>query len=316
MRIYHNISAMNAERVFNINHQEMNGNIEKLSSGMRINRASDDAAGLAISERLRAQVRGLKMASRNTQDGISLIRTAEGWLQETTNVIQRIRELSVQAANGVYTAEDRHYMQLEVNQLLSEIDRISAQAQFSDGYSQLLLNGTYGKEKPDLPPGYQLGTGTGTGTTATTTTGTVATDKPDKALVIHVGANMDQRLWVTIDKMDTVALQLRDTAGGDPKVNVSSTETANTSIGVLDVALALVNSQRATLGAFHNRLEHSIKGTDIATENLQSAESIIRDTDMASEMVEFVKNQILSQTTASMLAQANLKPQLILRVIG
>jgi flagellin len=293
-------------------------NLERLSSGMRVNRASDDAAGLAISERLRAQVRGLNMGSRNTQDGISLIRTAEGWLQETTDVIQRIREISVQAANGVYTSEDRHYLQLEANQLLMEIDRIAYQAQFSDGSSQLLLDGTFGGQPP-IPPGYEGRTGDAAAA-VTTPAGSIPVDGMPEGnkLIVHIGANMDQRIFVKIDNMDTVSLGLAegDRAARTWKISLSDEDAANQSIGTMDVALAIVNSQRATLGSFHNRLEHTMKGTDYAAENLQAAESLIRDTDMASEMVEFVKNQILSQTTASMLAQANLKPQLILRVIG
>lgn len=318
MRIYHNISAMNAHRVFMINHQEMDVNIERLSSGMRINRSRDDAAGLAISERMRAQVRGLNVAARNAQDGISLIQTAEGWLQEVTDLLQRIRELSVQAANGVYTSEDRIYMQLETNQLIDEIDRIASQAQFSDSKEQKLLSGTFGRPSP-ISPTQSIGAGQA----LTEDQINALDDIPEEInpLIIHVGANMDQNERITIDNMHADALGLR-TGENNPQeietvpVNITSIEGANQALASVDNALTMVSAQRARLGAFHNRLEHAIKGINIAAENLQSAESKIRDTDMAREMVEFVKNQILSQSTASMLAQANLKPQLILRVLG
>lgn len=322
MIINHNISAMNAQRLFDINHKSMNVNIERLSSGMRINRSRDDAAGLAISERMRAQVRGLNVASRNAQDGISLIQTAEGWLQETQDVIQRMRELAVQAANGVYTTEDRAYMQIEVNQLIDEVDRISQQAQFSDSAEQQLLGGTYGSPIPASPTSAsQASDGDRAAAFANFTN--VHVSEEDNALQIHVGANADQFLRVTIDNMNAHALGIRQaTAEEAPRpeevrnLSVEDEANANMSLTQLDQALSIVNAQRARLGAFQNRLEHAMRGINLASENLQASESLIRDTNMAGEMVDFVRNQILSQSTASMLAQANLKPQLVLRVLG
>jgi flagellin len=323
MRINHNLSAMNAQRLFGINNGNLKVDMERLSSGMRVNRSRDDAAGLAISERMRGQIRGFNMASRNAQDGISLIQTAEGWLQESTDVVQRMRELSVQAANGVYTNEDRYYIGLEMAQLVDEVDRIANQAQFSAG-SQLILNGTaFGSTDPAaIAERAHIGKLDGdTGAAATAGTGlpmTTITSPDDAAvnkLVVHIGPNTDQRIAVTIDRMDSVALQLKED-GGATKIGVNTVDEANQSIQVLDNSLQIINHQRAQLGAFQNRLEHSIRGIDYAAENLQAAESKIRDSDMAKEMVDFVKDQILSQSTASMLAQANMKPQVVMRILG
>jgi flagellin len=308
--INHNISAMNAHRNLMINTHEADRTMETLSSGMRINRGADDAAGLAVSEKMRGQIRGLSMASRNTQDGISLIQTAEGFLEETTAALQRIRELSVQAANGVYEDSDRQMIQTEVSQLTNEIQRIADQAEFN---KKILFQGRYSSEdalndasRPEpaqAPDPDMLGeSGSGTG------------------IRIHVGANMDQYVQVHIGDMTTTGLGLSD-GNAEPgtensKVNVTTVADANRTIAVVDEALATVTKQRTDLGAMQNRLETAQRGIDVAVENLQSAESRIRDTDMADKMVDFVRDNILSQSAISMLAQANLRPQAILRVLG
>jgi flagellin len=308
MIINHNISALNAHRNLQINTHDGDRTMEALSSGMRINRGADDAAGLAVSEKMRSQIRGLSMASRNAQDGISLIQTAEGFLDETTSALQRIRELAVQAANGVYEPKDREMIQTEVSQLVNEIQRISEQAEFN---KKTLFLGEYASEerlndgelgpvtRPPAPE--QLGeSGEGPG------------------IRIHVGANMDQYVRVFIGDMSTQGLGLRDASGGPEadKVNVATVADANRSLAVLDQALHHVTKQRTDLGAMQNRLETAQRGIDVAVENLSSAESRIRDTDMASQMVDFVRDNILTQSAISMVAQANLRPQSILRVLG
>lgn len=301
MIINHNLSAINAHRVGTINQSAVAHDLEKLSSGMRINRGRDDAAGLAVSEKMRSQVRGLHQASRNAQDGISFIQTADGWLNETTSVLQRMRELSVQAANGVYTYGDRMQIMVEVSELIDEVDRIASTAEFN---TLIQLRGAFQKpgkadETTQIPQDQLIQPNSG-------------------GVYIHVGANMDQRELVFIDNMNAAALGL--TIGGNAdrtlKISFSSADNANQSISVLDTALYKVNRQRADLGAYQNRLEFTIQGVDNAAENLQSAESQIRDTDMASQMVNFTKNQILTQSSMIMLSHANATPQLIMRILG
>ena len=299
MIINHNLSAIDAHRLFSINEKNMSSTMEKLNSGLRINKAADDASGLAVSEKMRSQIRGLHQASRNAQDGISFIQTAEGWLEETTSILQRIRELSVQAANGIYTHEDRMQIMVEVSQLIDEVDRIASTAEFNQLH---LLHGQFASKKGAEE-------------------GTVPSEplrQPEGGVWLHIGANMDQRRKVFIENMSAAALGLSQNGQTDRvlQVSFSTPDTANMAISTLDKALYLVNRQRADLGAYQNRLEHAIKGVDIAAENLQSAESIIRDSDMALEMVNFVKNQILTQSSSTMLAQANAKPQLVLRILG
>lgn len=285
MIINHNLSAMYANRTLGVTNGYTDKNMEKLSSGMRINRAGDDASGLAVSEKMRSQIRGLQRASKNALDGISFIQTAEGFLQSTQDIIQRLRELSVQASNGIYTAEDRMQIQVEVSQLVDEIDRIASHAQFN-GLN--ILTGRFARE---------------TGENIVTA-----------SMWLHIGANMDQREQVFIGTMTAKALGVKN-VGDDSILSLSSPDNANRAIGTLDAALKAVNKQRADLGAYQNRLEHAIRGIDIGAENLQAAESRIRDTDMASEMVEFTKNRILAQAGNAMLAQANQKTQQVLQLL-
>ncbi|MEN2997916.1 MAG: flagellin [Brevinematia bacterium] len=285
MIINHNISSIFANRQYKVNNWNLDSNLEKLSSGLKINKAGDDASGLAVSEKMRAQIRGLWRAEKNVEDGISFIQTAEGYLDQTTQVLQRLRELAVQASNGIYADEDRLYIQVEVSQLVAEVDRIASHAQFN---GVTLLTGRFAKR------------------TETTT--------PTASMWLHVGANMDQRLQLTIEAMTAVALGLKDSATGEV-LSLSSPEKSNRAIGVIDIALQKVNKQRADLGAYQNRLMYTAKSLLIGYENLQAAESRIRDTDMAYEMSDFVKNQILAQASVSMIAQANLRPQVILTLL-
>jgi len=285
MIINHNLSAMYANRQLGVNGLGADKNMEKLSSGMRINKAGDDASGLAVSEKMRSQIRGLNQASKNAANGISFIQTTEGFLQSTQDILQRIRELSVQASNGIYTAEDRMQIQVEVSQLVDEIDRIASHAQFN---GMNLLTGRFARE---------------TGENLVTA-----------SMWLHIGANMDQREQVFIGTMTAKALSVKNISS-DEVMSLSTPENANRSIGVLDEALKRVNKQRADLGAYQNRLEYAIKGIDIGAENLQAAESRIRDTDMANEMVDYTKNRILIQASTAMLAQANQKPQSVLQLL-
>jgi flagellin len=288
MVINHNLSAMFADRQLKFNNIQLNKDIEKLSSGQRINRAGDDASGLAVSEKMRAQIRGLDRAEKNAADGISLIQTAEGYLQESEDIIQRIRELAVQSSNGIYTSEDRMQIQVEVSQLVHEVNRIASQAQFN-GLN--LLTGRFARD-----------TGANTVTAS---------------MWFHIGANMDQRMRVFIGTMNAQGLGLQSTNGlahSATFLSLSSPDKANAAIGMLDNALKIVNKQRADLGAYQNRLDYARKGLSVGAENLQAAESRIRDTDMASAMVQFVKDQILVQASTAMLAQANQKPQSVLQL--
>jgi flagellin len=289
MIINHNMSAMFSQRQQKFNVLETQGNMEKLSSGMRINRAGDDASGLAVSEKMRSQVRGLQRAERNAADGISLIQTTEGYLQQSQDILQRIRELAVQSANGIYTDEDRMQIQVEVSQLVSEVNRVASHAQFN---GMNLLTGRFAAE---------------TGTNVVTA-----------SMWFHIGANMDQREQVFIGTMTAQALGIQSTDGLPHTasfISLSTPDSANAAIGVLDVALRTVSKQRADLGAYQNRLDYARQGLSVGAENLQAAESRIRDTDMAEEMVSFVTNQILNQTSNAMLAQANQQPQMVLQLL-
>ena len=336
MIIKHNLSSLAAQRYYKINSQHNENNIRKLSSGMRITRASDDPAGLAVSEKMRAQIRGLNQVSRNAQDGISMIQTAGGWLTSTQDILQRMRELAVQSANGIYTNEDRMQISTEIQQLVDEVDRISSQAQFN---GMKLLRGGFAR-----PEGAPATPTTGETTPAPTDTATAnqLADSPTIAVekgatnphqlvrnqgedtggvYFHIGPNVDQREKVFIDDMSATALGLAkgpiDEQGNrELFVDYMTQDGSNRAIQIIDSAIFVVNQQRAYLGGYQSRLEKVILGTDIAAENLQSAESQIRDLDMSAEMVNFVKNQILSQASASMLAQANLRPQVVLRILG
>ena len=279
MVINHNMSAMFSNRALGVTQTSLTKDMEKLSSGEKINRAGDDASGLAVSEKMRSQIRGLNQASRNAANGISFIQTTEGYLQETTDIVQRIRELAVQSANGIYSDEDRMQIQVEVSSLIAEVDRIASCAQFN---GMNMLTGRFAQP-------------TGENT-------------PTASMWLHIGANMDQRTQVFIGTMSAAALGLR-TLGTEEIMSIAAPDLANRAIGTLDEALKVINKQRADLGAYQNRLEFTVKGLDIAAENTQASESRIRDTDMASQMVEFTKNQVLSQAGTAMLAQANSQSQ-------
>jgi flagellin len=285
MIINHNLSAMFADRSLRATNLNVEKGMEKLSSGLRINRAGDDASGLAVSEKMRSQIRGLERASKNAQDGISFIQVSEGYLQESQDILQRLRELSVQASNGVYTMEDRMQIQVEVSQLVSEIDRIASHAQFN-GLN--LMTGRFARQE-----GENLVTG---------------------SMWFHIGSNMDQRVQVFIGTMTSKALGMRN-IGDNTIISMESPDGSNRALGTLDAALKRVNKQRADLGAYQNRLEHAVRGINVGAENLQAAESRIRDADMASEMVEFTKNRILAQAGNAMLAQANQKTQQVLQLL-
>ena len=276
---------MFADRSLKVTQNYLEKNMEKLSSGLRINRAGDDASGLAVSEKMRSQIRGLNQASQNAQNGISFIQTAEGYLQETQDIMQRIRELAVQSSNGIYSAEDRMQIQVEVSQLIDEVDRIASHAQFN---GMNMLTGRFGREAGE----------------------NVVT----ASMWFHIGANMDQRERVFIGTMTAKGLGVRN-IGDDSILSLSAPDSANRAIGTLDEALKRVSKQRADLGAYQNRLEHAIRGLDIGAENLQAAESRIRDTNMANEMVGYTKNQILSQSGTAMLAQANQRGQSVLQLL-
>lgn len=286
MIINHNLSAMFAQRQLGVTNNQVTSNMEKLSSGLRITRAGDDASGLAVSEKMRAQIRGLRQASQNALNGISFIQTSEGYLQETQDIMHRLRELAVQSANGIYTAEDRMMIQVEVSQLIDEIDRIASHAQFN-GLN--MLTGRFAREQGD--------------------------NTVTASMWLHIGANMDQRERVFIGTMTAKGLGVRN-VGDNTILSLSTPDSANMSIGLIDNALQKINKQRADLGAYQNRLSEAIKGLDIGAENLQAAESRIRDADMAKEMVEYVKNQILMQAGTAMLAQANTRPQSVLQLLG
>jgi len=286
MVINHNMSAIFAQRQQKINSQWLDKNIEKLSSGEKIVRAGDDASGLAVSEKMRSQIRGLKKASENAQNGISFIQTTEGYLQESQDILQRIRELAVQSSNGIYSDEDRMQIQVEVSQLVDEIDRIASHAQFN---GMNMLTGRFAQD---------------TGENVITA-----------SMWFHIGANMDQRKRVFIGTMNAEGLAVRNPAD-KRMLSLSSPELANRSIGVVDEALRKVSKQRADLGAYQNRLDYAVRGLDIGAENLQASESRIRDTDMASEMVQYTKNAILMQASNAMLAQANTKTQAVLQLLG
>ena len=281
MIINHNMSSLYTDRVLNISNDSIMKNMEKLSSGERINRAGDDASGLAVSEKMRSQIRGLNQASKNIQNGVSFIQTTEGYLTETTDILQRVRELAVQAANGIYSDEDRMQIQVEVSQLVAEVDRIASVAQFN---GMNMLTGRFALEG-------------------------------DSTMQFQIGANMDQNARVYIGTMTASALGLKGAQGGEEQVTIASPEEANMTLGAVDAALTKVNKQRADLGAYQNRFEMAAKGVNIAAENTQAAESRIRDTDMASEMVEFTKNSILTQAGTAMLAQANNQSQTVLALL-
>lgn len=292
MIINNNIPAMNTYRQMGVNQKGAQNAMEKLSSGLRINKAGDDAAGLAISEKMRGQIRGLDQASRNAQDGISLIQTAEGALNETHSILQRMRELAVQASNDTNTATDRGELQKEMDQLIDEIDRIAKNTEFN---TQNLLGATD-------DDGF---------------TGTA------QSFTFHIGANEGQKLQLSINSMasshlgteigdddDEVSIQDLKSTG------ISTQANADAAITTINDAIEMVSAERSKLGATQNRLEHTINNLNTSSENLQAAESRIRDVDMAREVMEMTKNNILSQASQAMLAQANQAPQAVLQLLG
>jgi flagellin len=285
MRINHNMSAVFANRQMQLVSRRLDKHIEKLASGEAINNAGDDASGLAVSEKMRSQIRGLLQAEKNTENGISFIQTAEGYLQESQDIIQRMRELAIQASNGIYSSEDRMQIQVEISQLVDEVDRVASHAQFN---GMNMLTGRFANPRNG---GFVTG-----------------------SMWFHIGANMDQRKQSFIGTMTAKALGLKQIASGKI-ISMSTPDGANSSIGQLDQALLKINKQRADLGAYQNRLEFTSKGLLVAAENTQAAESIIRDTDMAAEMVNFTKNNILVQAGTAMLAQANVKTQSVLQLL-
>jgi flagellin len=275
MIINHNMSSINASRVLKFRTWELDKGMAKLASGERITRSSDDASGLAVSEKMRTQVYGLRQAERNTEDGLSFIQTADGYLDQVANVLQRIRLLSLQSANGIYAAEDRQLMQVEVSQLIDEVDRIASQAEFNR--FRLFLG--------DYSPGSKRA-----------------------SMWFHMGPNANQRERAYIMTMTAKALKING-------VSLSTVGRSNEAIGLVDEALMGLMKQRADLGAYANRLEITAKGLMSAYENTQAAESRIRDADMAEEMVSYTRSQILESAAVSMLAQANVRGQQALRLL-
>jgi len=284
MIINHNMSAYFADRQLGVTQGELTKSMEKLSSGMRINRAGDDASGLAVSEKMRSQIRGLHQAERNIQNGVSFIQATEGYLQGTQDILHRLRELAVQSANGIYSDEDRMQIQVEVSQMVDEINRIASHAQFN---GMNMLTGAFAQNSPS-----------------------------GRIMQLQVGANMDQNAKIYVGDMTATALGLTDSQGNEGKMTIVDPFEANLAIGTVDSALKLVSKQRADLGAYQNRFEMAAQGVAIAAENIQAAESRIRDVNMANKMVDYTKDSILSQTGTAMLAQANLRTQSVLQLLS
>ncbi|EMJ95942.1 flagellin [Leptospira alstonii] len=280
MIINHNLSAVNGHRSLKFNELAVDKTMKALSSGMRINSAADDASGLAVSEKLRTQINGLRQAERNTEDGMSFIQTAEGFLEQTSNIIQRIRVLAIQTSNGIYSNEDRQLVQVEVSALVDEVDRIASQAEFN---KFKLFEGQFAR-------GSRVA-----------------------SMWFHMGPNQNQRERFFIGTMTSKALKLVK-ADGRP-IAISSPGEANDVIGLADAALTKIMKQRADMGAYYNRLEYTAKGLMGAYENMQASESRIRDADMAEEVVSLTTKQILVQSGTAMLAQANMKPNSVLKLL-
>ncbi|MBE6051348.1 MAG: flagellin [Clostridium sp.] len=280
MVINHNMSAANALRNTNINSKAASKSMEKLSSGLRINRAGDDAAGLSISEKMRAQIKGLDQASRNAQDGVSMVQTAEGALNETHNILQRMRELAVQASNDTNVSVDRDAIAKEVNALSAEITRIAEQTQFNE--QTLFSDGS----NSSAATGFSL------------------------SVTLQVGANAHQTISVTFGGMNAAELGVSDVS-----TQMSTATNATGAISTINAAIKKVSNQRSELGAVQNRLEYTIANLDNASENLSAAESRVRDVDMAKEMTNYSKNNILQQAAQAMLAQANQAPQNVLQLL-
>lgn len=280
MVINFNQAAAFSSRMENINTSNVLKTSKELSSGMRINSAADDASGLAVSEKMRSQIRGLNQASRNVMNGVSMLQTAEGFMQSTTDILQRIRELAVQSANGIYSDEDRSMLQTEVEQLVSEVDRISQTAEFN---GMTLLSGRFAED----------------------------------GIKLQVGANADQNFTVKLADMSAAALGLKGAGqdGTEQSISLADPDSANMALATIDEALKTVNKNRADIGASMNRMEMTKKGIDIASENISASESRIRDADMAKTITEHVRNQILQQSSISLLSQANTNNQNVLALL-
>ena len=280
MVINFNQAAAFSSRMEGINTNNVLKTSKELSSGMKINSAADDASGLAVSEKMRSQIRGLNQASRNVMNGVSILQTAEGYMQATTDILQRIRELAVQSANGIYSDEDRAMLQTEVEQLVSEVDRISQTAEFN---GMTLLSGRFAED----------------------------------GIKLQVGANTDQNFTVKLGNMSATALGLKGAGqdGTEQSISLSDPESANMALATVDEALKTVNKNRADIGASMNRMEMAQKGINIASENIAASESRIRDADMAKTITEHVKNQILQQSSVSLLSQANTNSQNVLALL-
>ncbi|PJZ69520.1 flagellin [Leptospira perolatii] len=279
MIINHNISALRTNNVLKTVNKELDKTMEKLSTGMRINRAGDDALGFAVSERMRTQIRGLAQAERNVMDGVSFIQVTEGNLEQVNNILQRLRELSIQTSNGIYSDDDRKLVQLEVDQLIDEVDRLGKTAEFNKIRP---LSGAYSKESKN-------------------------------PVQLHVGPNQNEKLEIFVDAMNASALKL-ETNG--KKQTLSTPASSNTMIGILDNAIQRVNKQRSDLGAYYNRLEITAEGLQANYVNMVSAESRVRDADMAEYIVDFTKNQILTKSGVAMLAQANMRPEQVVKLLS
>lgn len=280
MRINHNMNAVFANRQVKNAEHRLEKSIEKISSGEAINRAGDDASGLAVSEKMRTQINGLVQAEKNAQNGLSFIQVTEGSFQQVNDMLQRIRILSIQSANGIYSTADRRQIQVEVSQLIEEIDRIATTAEFN---RMKMLTGAFARDS---------------------TTG---------SMFFHIGPNKDQRIRVFISTVGSKALDLMETES--VKRSISTVGQANSMIGYVDTALDRLNRQRADLGAYYNRMEVSIRSLSQSYENMLAADSRVRDTDMASQMVDYTKDQILVQIGVAMLAQANFVPKQVLQLI-
>ncbi|WP_367897361.1 flagellin [Leptospira sp. WS58.C1] len=279
MIINHNISALRTNNVLKTVNHELDKTTEKLSTGMRINRAGDDALGFAVSERMRTQIRGLAQAERNVMDGVSFIQVTEGNLEQVNNILQRLRELSIQTSNGIYSDDDRKLVQLEVDQLIEEVDRLGKTAEFNKIRP---LSGAYSKDSKN-------------------------------PIQLHVGPNQNEKLEIFVDAMNAGALQL-ETNG--KKQTLSTPASSNTMIGILDNAIQKVNKQRSDLGAYYNRLEITAEGLQANYINMVSAESRVRDADMAEHIVDYTKNQILTKSGVAMLAQANMRPEQVVKLLS
>ncbi|PJZ49628.1 flagellin [Leptospira saintgironsiae] len=279
MIINHNISALRANNVLKTTNHELDKTTEKLSTGMRINRAGDDALGFAVSERMRTQIRGLAQAERNVMDGVSFIQVTEGNLEQVNNILQRLRELSIQTSNGIYSDDDRKLVQLEVDQLIDEVDRLGKSAEFNKIRP---LSGAYSKDSKN-------------------------------PIQLHVGPNQNEKLEIFVDAMNAGALQL-ETNG--KKQTLSTPASSNAMIGILDNAIQRVNKQRSDLGAYYNRLEITAEGLQANYVNMVSAESRVRDADMAEHIVDYTKNQILTKSGVAMLAQANMRPEQVVKLLS